>query len=204
MNFSLAAEKITPATVIYCGAHKGHGHNEARLHWPNSHFILIEGNAANETELRKTGAETHIAILSDAIKPVTFYTRKDAPQGATGDSLYRESTKFYSDDNTEATELQATTLDELFKDRILDMPILLLMDLQGAELDAMNGAIQLMRAVSAVVMEVSLEQYNSGSPLFPEVDSYMRKWGFRMECELGEITHPIHGHIIQRDVLYVR
>lgn len=204
MDFQKLSEKITPKTVVDAGANVGHWHNEARLHWPDAHFIEIEGNPACEEQLRGTGAETHIILLSDAEKEITFYRRKDAPS-CTGCSAYRENTEFYADDKIETVVLPATTLDKLLEGRQLVLPILLKLDLQGAELDALDGAKYFLSVVSWIVMEVSLENYNEGSPLFNEVDEYMRAAGFYLLCELGYITHPCDSsRVIQKDVLYIR
>lgn len=203
MNYDHAAKIITPATVIDGGANKGHWHNDARLRWPNAHFILIEGNAECEQELRQTGAETHIALLSDKPKTLTFYTRKGSP-GCTGASAYREQTSFYEGENAVATEHQATTLDILLAGRDLAEPILIKLDLQGAELDALRGGMSILSKASAVILEESFEEYNAGAPLQPKVRAFMLEQGFRPDSVLETVVHPILRHPIQESVLYVR
>lgn len=206
MDFDKLSSKITPDLVFDVGCFKGGWHNEARLRWPNAHFILVDANPANLEAMQATGAEHYIAVLSDREKEVTFYTRRDDQSGCTGDSCFKERTPWY-DDPIE-TKVMATTLDDLISRRgrgpLPTGSVLIKIDAQGSELDILKGGDFALGMTSAVVLEVSLEEYNSGSPLFNEADAYMREAGFKLLCELGDITHPIHGHIIQRDVLYVR
>ena len=58
------------------------------------------------------------------------------------------------------------TLDGLLKDRALGAPILLKLDVQGAELDVLAGASRVLEATEFVVMEVSFLEYNKGAPDF--------------------------------------
>jgi FkbM family methyltransferase len=202
MNFDLLASKITPRHVIDIGANKGHWHNQARLRWPNSHFILIEGNPECEDELRSTGAETYIAMLSDSFRVVQFYRRKGAP-GCTGCSVYRENTEFYNDASIEPIDAIAGTLDSLLDDRELEN-LLIKMDVQGSELDVLRGAPKTLCKTKALVLEVSFSNYNQGAPLIDEVEKHVFDSGFKYECPLGDICHPITREIIQQDRLYVR
>jgi FkbM family methyltransferase len=52
------------------------------------------------------------------------------------------------------------------------------LDMQGYELQALEGATQTLRTTSAVHMEVSNVRLYEGAPLYPEVRASMARWGF--------------------------
>jgi FkbM family methyltransferase len=206
MNLEIVALHITPNVVLDIGCHKGDWHNQARLLWPNAHFMLVDANPANLTAIQATGAEHYIAVLADEEKEVTFYTRKDDQSGCTGDGIYKENTPWYSDENVLETKVQATTLDNLLRDKLpLYGPILAKLDVQGAELDILKGAPDILPFIDAIICEVSLIEYNQGAPRFNVVEQYIKDQGFALAAHLGTIFHPLnHLLAIQQDMLYLR
>lgn len=200
MNFDLIKKHINPASVLDIGANVGHWHNEARLHWLNAYFFLIEGNPACAEQLAMTGASMRIALLSDTEKEVMFFTRTDAPT-CTGASYYRENTEFYDDHKAKPQTLTTRRLDDVVEGQQFQ---LIKIDTQGSELDILRGAPNTLAAAKAVVMEVSLSNYNEGAPQMAETIMFMEARGFRLAENLGDIVHPITRNVIQRDCLFLR
>lgn len=200
MNFDLIKKHINPTSCLDIGAHLGHWHNEARLHWPNAYFMLVEGNPACAEQLAMTGASTRIALLSDEEKDVEFFTRVDAPT-CTGASYHRERTDFYEGDKAVATKLRTQRLDDLVDGQPFQ---LIKIDTQGSELEILRGGYATLAAAQAVIMEVSLEEYNQGAPSATEVIDFMARNGFKVTEQLGDIIHPLKRHVIQQDILFTR
>lgn len=200
MNFDLVKKHINPVSLLDIGANIGGWHNEARLHWPNSYFFLIEGNPACAEQLAMTGASMRIALLSDTEKDVEFFTRKDAPT-CTGSSYYRENTVFYEGDKAEPHIMRTQRLDDVVEGHAFQ---LIKIDVQGAELDVLRGGLTTLASAQAVVMELSVTEYNAGAPLMDETVKFMEDHGFYMAELLGDIVHPINRNVIQRDALFLR
>ena len=57
---------------------------------------MIEGNGYCEPELKTLGVDYKISLLSDSVKEVDFYLRRQE-YTCTGNSIYREKTSFYDD-----------------------------------------------------------------------------------------------------------
>lgn len=76
--------------------------------------------------------------------------------------------------------LTTTTLNDLFKDNQIspDKYSVIIMDLQGSELRALQGASEILPHVFAVVAEVSCVELYEGAPLEGEIDQYMEDHGF--------------------------
>lgn len=201
MNFELVTKHFTPRAVLDIGANVGGWHNEARLHWPDAYFFLIEGNPACAEMLTMTGASNRITLLSDTEKEVTFYTRQGAPT-CTGASYKREQTQFYSDEAIIPHTMTTQRLADVVEGHVFD---LIKLDTQGSELDIINGGLDIVKAAKGVIMELSFVEYNKGAPMAPEVSNFMANLGFFQAEVLGDICHPIDRHqIIQRDVLFLK
>ena len=126
-----------------------------------------------------------------------FYSRKNDPT-STGNSIYKELTRFYSDDQLDIIKKRGIKLDDLFEtDSEFD---LIKIDTQGSELDIIAGGINLCNKAKGILLEVSLNEYNENSPLYDEVISYMKKIGFEYKEILDEQRN--HGSH-QQDILFI-
>jgi len=94
------------------------------------------------------------------------------------------------------------TIDEIIKEKQLVGPYLIKVDVQGAELDVLEGAQHVLLETEVVVLEVSLFEFMKGSPQFYDVVSYMKNRGFvaydlilgwnrPLDNALGQIDHYI-------------
>jgi len=99
--------------------------------------------------------------------------------------------------------------------RLDDVPNLLdadfmKIDVQGAELAALQGGTRLLQATVAIQIEVTFEEYYRGQPLFCDIDAYLRSQGFWFHLFVGlnPITmNPFTGggrQVLWTDVVYTR
>jgi FkbM family methyltransferase len=58
-------------------------------------------------------------------------------------------------------------------------------DVQGAELAALNGGVRLLQSVVLIQIEVAFGEYYRGQPLFADIDSFLRGQGFWFHLFLG-------------------
>jgi FkbM family methyltransferase len=105
------------------------------------------------------------------------------------------------------TTVPVATLDELagqadWHDHVAYVKL----DVQGAELDVLEGAERLLAdgGVVAVEIEVSLVQLYAGQPLFPDVNAFMQKRGYRVLRVEPEFEDPNTGFVLQLNVTYGR
>lgn len=200
MNFDIIKQHINPDSVLDIGSNAGHWYQESKTHWPDARFMMIEGNPECYDMLSASGGRFRMALLSDTEKDVTFYTRKGAP-ACTGASYNRELTQFYEGDNAVPNTIATRKLDDILDGETFE---LIKIDVQGAEIDVMRGGLNTLAAAEAVILEVSIVEYNQGSPMADEVDAFMKSIGFVNHVDLGEIVHPISREHIQTDRLYLR
>jgi FkbM family methyltransferase len=203
MNFELVNKYIQPDTVIDIGANGGGFYLEALKQWPLAYYLLIEANEECRHALSQLREAYMIAVLSDTVKEVTFYTRKDSPC-CTGASYYRENTPFYEGDKAVPKQVLTRTLDGVMRDRMVEGRVLLKIDCQGSELDILRGGEKFLENCAALILEVSYSEYNQGAPNASEVDAYVASKGFKKMGSIYEIVHPISRDHIQDDMFYLR
>jgi Methyltransferase FkbM domain len=81
-------------------------------------------------------------------------------------------------------------------------PILLKLDVQGAELEVLRGATRLLRGGVHVLAEISFDDLYAGAPLAAEVMSFLEGHGFRLAHFLDEIRDPADGRLLQADAFF--
>ena len=186
-----------PYRILDIGANIGQFHTLAKSIYPEAYVFSIEASPECEQHLKQITDQYYIGLLAKDTLEYDFYSRKDAPTG-TGNSIYRELTHFYSDDQLEIIKQKGIKLDDLFEpDSEFD---LIKIDTQGSELDIITGGINLCKKAKGILLEVSLTQYNQGAPLYWEVLTFMKEFGFRPEAILDESRN--HGSH-QQDILFI-
>ena len=195
---------FVPRTILDVGAQIGDFYRECKQTWPDSQVMMIEATQECEPYLKDTGGNYLIAVLSDEKKTIPFYKTKLAETN-TGNSVYRELTSAYSDDNLIVEDRETTTLDELY-DGYTTVFDLIKLDTQGSELDIMNGGSRLLKNTAVIILEVSHVEYNEKAPLVDEVKKYMENIGFIYNMEIGQSysnDFQTSDGIIQKDLVFV-
>jgi FkbM family methyltransferase len=101
-------------------------------------------------------------------------------------------------------DVPAVTLDELRRDRKLEAPVLLKIDVEGAELDVLDGARETLVDTEYVILEVSLFEFHRGAPLLADVVRYMRDRDFVVYDVLHIEYRPLDDAASVIDVAFVK
>ena len=193
--------KFEPRTILDVGAQIGDFYRESKEVWPDSQIMMIEATQECEPYLKETGGNYLIAVLSDSKKTIPFYKTKLAETN-TGNSVYKELTSAYSDENLIVEERNTYTLDELYDGYTATFDLIKL-DTQGSEIDIMNGGSRLIKNTSVIIVEVSHVEYNEKAPLVDEVREYMESVGFIYNMEIGQTYSNEFNGLIQRDLVFL-
>jgi FkbM family methyltransferase len=192
---------FAPAAVIDVGAAKGTF--ELYETFPNAKHVLIEPLEENTPNLMKIveslkNAEFVIAAATKEAGTVTFNVHPDLD----GSSLYLESED--SNVNGVPRTVPAITLDGLCKERGLQGPLLIKVDVQGAELDVLAGAAQALQDTEYVILETSLFKFFVEGPQFYDVIVFMKERGFVLYDMLGYSYRLLDGAMSQVDLVFVK
>lgn len=199
MNLNIIKKYFYPKSILDIGANVGQFYHECKDIFSESSFFLIEGNKHCEPALKDLSVEYFIGLFSDQIKNVSFFLRKSEPR-CTGNSIYREKSIFFNDNDIEIATEQTYTLDSFFKEKQFD---LIKIDVQGSELDIIKGGINMIKNARGVILEMSVEEFNTNAPLYNDVLQFMESLGFIKKETLNKINHPEFHYHIQDDVLFI-
>ena len=197
MNLSLINRFLVPHRILDIGANIGQFRTQASATWPGSYIFSIEASTACEPFLKKITDDYIICMLAKDGLEYDFFQRKNDPT-CTGNSMYRELTEFYSDDQLNIIKKDGIKLDDLLnKDNKYD---LIKVDTQGSELDVIEGGKEICSKAKAMLLEVSYTEYNKDAPLSEEVINYMKDFKFKPAAVIG--VQMNHGSY-QEDILFL-
>lgn len=197
MNVNLVANYFIPYRVLDIGANIGQFHSMFKQYYSYSYVFSIEASQECEEKLKKITNDYLIALLAKDNSVYDFYSRKGDPT-CTGNSIYREMTQFYSDDQINVVKQDAIMLDNVFTTETeFD---LIKIDTQGSELDIISGGKKLCSKAKGIILEVSLKPYNEGAPLYDDVINFMDNFGFTMTDILDE---AFNNGSHQQDILFI-
>lgn len=193
---------FSPRTVYDVGAYRGDWSRIAASTFPAADYVLFEANAANESELKATGRKYFIVALAadDGLTRPFFLPRHAV---ATGASLYRENTEHYAGTSLTTAQVVTQRLDTIVATHHLNLPDLIKLDVQGAELDVLAGAPAVIAHCRALIAELSLVAYNDGAPLMAEAIAAIDRLGLRC-IDVCEVHRGDGGVAWQIDLLFVK
>ena len=118
----------------------------------------------------------------------------------TGSSVLEELSPY----NRIYVEKELITLDSLLERypgfKKLDF---LKLDVQGYELNVLQGASELLKLTELILMETSLAQNNRGCPLFSDVIKFMTEQDFRL-LDFCSQARRKDGSLWQTDLLFIK
>lgn len=191
--------------VLDVGAYRGAFTNTVHAVWPSAITWQIE---ADDRQLEHN-SKAIIALVGDHEKEaVDFYTLP-VTKNTTGSSIFKELTPYYNPTSMVVLKKPMTTIDKL--DEIHNFYGdwknygMLKLDIQGAELLALDGATKFLerRQPKYILVECSVAQYNAGSPKILRVMNYMEHLGYEMQ-DVFDMSRSDTESLIQIDVLFVK
>lgn len=96
------------------------------------------------------------------------------------------------------------TLDSVLEDIGLADGILLKIDVQGYELEAIEGSKGVMGRCDIVIIEMSFQKLYKDQPLFHDVYEKMYNLGFEFRGGLNQMLHPETHEVVQMDAIFVK
>lgn len=128
------------------------------------------------------------ACVADEVKPVTFHTANNGQSSSIlelGTHAQEHPDVVYTGSDT----MIATTVDILADKKAIGQANFMNLDIQGAELMALKGAVNYLKNVDYIYSEVNEKELYKGCVQLPELDEWLKEQGF----ELVELSWTQHG-----------
>lgn len=170
----IKSKNFYPKTVIDVGA-------AARTDYlyeafPKSRLILVEPldefKESLEQITKEYNAEYVLAAVGAAVGEITIHVTPDLG----GTSIFKAREYDYLDIKPRVVPM--TTLDCIDQEKNIESPILIKIDTQGAELEVLKGATNVLEKSDVIICETMLIEQYIGQPVFFDYVTFMKRHGF--------------------------
>lgn len=192
-----------PKTMLDIGANLGRFSLPFKQIFPNIEITMIEPNPYCFDILSRLGNNLIMVALGNRVEERDFFMSKLDPV-TSGASFYKENnptTDHFHEDNLLVHKIKTSKLDDLVMNQTFNF---IKMDIQGSEVEALEGGEQTFMRADFALIECSLADYNPGSPGVEMVIHKMRDLGYDMFDALEFHRSPdlYNNCIFQIDILF--
>jgi FkbM family methyltransferase len=166
----------------------------AKLLWPNATFILFDAFAPAEFLYIEEGYDYNIGVISNRDDSVVKFYQNDYLPG--GNSYYREigcdngcdNGKHFPEDKY--LELVSKKLDTIVKQKGFPLPDFVKIDVQGAEIDIIQGGLETLSHAERMIVELQHIEYNQGAFVANESLPIIESLGWKCDAPLFQNNGP--------------
>jgi FkbM family methyltransferase len=195
---------FSPKTVIDVGAAYGSFTDQCNTVFPDAKYVLVE--PLDEYRLLLDRMKKTMPALQCVYAAAASHSGEieiNVHPDLVGSSLYAEVEKG-TDVNGAPRRVRSVTIDSVFRETRAEGPVLLKLDVQGAEREVLKGAGEILRECQYIILEVSFFRFFQGGPDFCEVIAYMKEQGFVPYDIVGLQYRPLDQALSQADIAFVK
>lgn len=157
--------------IVDVGCYKGDWTKAFKNIFPDANYYLIDANDQYQAECKQLGTFIQAAVgFKEEERPYYFYKLGSD----TGNSLYKETSNAVPEVEK---KVQVKPLSKILPEQPYDY---IKMDVQGAELEIIDGSFSLFEKTKFVQLECPVHYNNVDAPRFEHYINYMANCGFRV------------------------
>ncbi len=196
-------------TVIDVGAYIGAFAFAMRMILPDVQIYCFDPLAENialiNRNLEKWGhIKTFQSALGDRNGTVLFNVNDFRASSSILEMDSRHRKAFPETSHATKLEVPIARLDDFLGEMKMLKPIFLKVDVQGFELDVLNGSKKILPLVDYLQIEVTYQMLYKKQPLFGDVYHFLIAQGFEFAGLIDSLVSPKNGAILQSDALFIR
>ncbi len=205
---SLKAQGIEPRTILDGGANIGQFARAAVANYPEASIHSFEALPEIATKLQSNLRKfPEVNIIASALgnhEGTLRFRRNAYAQASSALPVHKNKQESFPDVlEREITEVSVNRLENLIDSKDLVAPVLLKLDLQGYELEALKGSTELLPHIQYVLVETAFKQMYVGEPLFEDILIFLLEYGFHFLRPV-DFLKDARGNVVQMDALFAR
>tara|TARA_B100001248_G_C27292624_1_gene413225 strand:+ start:244 stop:945 length:702 start_codon:yes stop_codon:yes gene_type:complete len=188
-------------TLIDVGSNKGQFSILFRNYFHNTKIYSFEPQSDQIAIQKKILGVKNISYsklgISDFIGNKNFYVtkRKDSS------SVHRPKSNEMEIYNVQRVDnIKMTTLDNFFKNKKIKKPVVLKLDIQGHEFEALKGSQKTLKKIDYIIIELSYQKKYFHQINYKKIDNFLLNNSFQQIYQTNIIFHK--NKIFQLDALY--
>ncbi len=172
--------------------------------FPKAKFLLVEPLVEFKDSLDRLKTKFDADYVLAAAGPISGTKEMMVSKELGGSSFFKpvEMKSGYVDMIPRAVPM--VTLDELWTERQYDGPAILKVDVQGAELEVLKGAKNVLEHCELVILETMLIDQYEGAPILHDYIAFMKGCGFVLFDIIGVGYTPAAGMMGYLDMVFTR
>lgn len=192
---------LSPSTVIDIGA--AYGTPPLYEAFPHAKHLLIEPLAEYTPALQKIATTfADVTYIIAAAGESKGKTTLNVHPDLVGSSIYKEGES--SNVNGVERTVPMMRLDDYCKEQQAQGSYLIKIDTQGAEIDVLKGANQILEDTTFIILEASLFEFFKGGPQIYDCITYMKEKGFVVYDIFDPQYRLLDGAMSQVDIAFVQ
>ena len=203
-----ALRPLRPRTVVDIGANIGQFSALALELFPAARIVAFEPLPGPAARFQHFFAPfERVKLVRSAVGPraerASMFVSKRVDSSSLLPISELQSTIFPGTEVASKASVEVAPLDHLLRREEIASPALLKIDVQGAELAVLQGAVALLDLFDHVYVECSHLKLYEGQPVEREIVAFLEGHGFRLTGRYNPVHHPEHG-LVQEDCLFTR
>lgn len=187
-------------TIYDIGAHVGKWTQMMSANLKKTNFVMFDAYPEHKNlHAPARFPYFNVALYKEDDAELKFFVNKKSHH-TTGNSFYKENTTNYNEDDF--INVKTKKLDTIISEQNLDLPDVIKLDTQGAELDILLGATEALKYAKIVQCEMSIYPYNKDGVKFSAVNDYLIDQGF-LPIGFEDINYSANV-LLQVDMVYMK
>ncbi|MEX2643688.1 MAG: FkbM family methyltransferase [Acetobacterales bacterium] len=205
----LRACGLSPRRILDIGANKGQFVASCRAVFPDAAVIALEPIPALAEQLAATFRDDPLvtavcAAVGSRRETRRFEINDFSPSSSFLPLSETHRQSFPEASGTRSEEMAILPLDELMAERGIGPCDLIKIDVQGFEMEVLQGAGTTLDAARHVVVECSLRPLYEGESALTDIFGFLHERGFESVGAVDILSAPQNGLVLQADILFSR